>query len=281
MAAPEQFGASGFLPAGDAVEIFYRFWEPESIRAGVLAFHALAAHGEWYETLAGNLLPRGFATFAPDLRGHGMTRWDLGRLPGSDLLLDDARLVREEFVRRNPGKRFFLLGTGFGGCLAASLAAEQTGADGLILLSPTFEPTYIGWKEKARMLLALLFGRDEGAASPLGRGLSLCGDRLRLEWLRKDPLALTWLPARTHWNARIAIRRGRRDLSRVRIPILCVQGAKDPVTDAETNRRLMAGHPGARFVLWEEAYHDLALERDGEYLAGVLSDWMRHQGAGG
>jgi alpha-beta hydrolase superfamily lysophospholipase len=275
--AARQFGASGFLPAGGAVEIFYRFWEPESVRAGVLAFHALGAHGEWFETLAGNLLPRGFATLAPDLRGHGMTRWDLGLLPGPEMLAADARFLRDEFRQRNPGKRLFLLGAGFGGSLATSLAAETPDAGGLILLSPTFQPTYIGWKEKARMLTALLFGRDEGAATPLGRGLALCGDRLRLEWLRKDPLALTWLPARTHWNARLAIRRGRRDLARTRVPVLCVQGARDPVADPETNRRLTSRLPEARFVLWEEAYHDLALERDGEYLAGILSDWMRHQ----
>ena len=42
----------------------------------------------------------------------------------------------------------------------------------------------------------------------------------------------------------------------------------------------MAGRPETRFVLWEKAYHDLALEANVDYLAGLLADWMRHRGVG-
>jgi pimeloyl-ACP methyl ester carboxylesterase len=109
----------------------------------------------------------------------------------------------------------------------------------------------------------------------------ICGDRLRLQWLRKDPLALIWMPARAHWNARRLIVRARGALAKVRQPILCVQGALDPVTRPGLNRLLFEGRAEARFVLWEEAYHDLALEANGEYFAGLLADWMRNHGVEG
>jgi alpha-beta hydrolase superfamily lysophospholipase len=279
MANPEQFAATGYLTGPDGTELFLRFWEPESFQAGVLAFHGLGGHGEWYESLAISLLPRGVALLAPDLRGHGMTRWDLGRLPREQLLLRDARMLRDEFARRNPGRPLFLMGTGLGACLALLLAAEGASIDGVILLSPSFKATYLGWREKGRMLLALLFGRQNGALTPLGRGLPLCGDRLRLQWLARDPLALTWLPARTYWNARQLIGDSRRSLARVQVPLLCVQGGEDPVTDPEASRTAVGTQAGRRFVLWERGAHELALEADSDYLAGMIGDWIRHQGA--
>lgn len=272
-------GASGYLRAPDGVELFYRFWEPQSVRAVMIAFHGLAAHGDWYESLAAALLPRGIATLAPDLRGHGMTRWDLGRLPGPDLLVQDARFFLEQARRRFTAVPLYAAGTSLGACLAALVCAAPGAADGGILISPSFSPRYLPWLEKARMSLSLLFGREGGAATPLGRGLMISGDRLRLEWLRKDPLALLWMPARAHWNARTLIRRARAALPAIEAPLLCVQGARDPVTSVPRNRSLFQGRANTRFVLWEEAYHDLALEAEVEYLAGVLADWMRHQGS--
>ncbi len=276
----QPLGGSGYLQSRDQVELFYRFWAPQGPpQILLLALHGLAAHGEWYESLAGALLPRGIATLAPDLRGQGLTRWDLGKLPGPALLLEDARVCVEALQERFPGVPVFCLGTSLGGCLAALLAAECPDLSGLILLSPSFQPTYIDWKEKARMSLSLLFGREGGAATPLGRGLPICGDRLRLQWLTQDPLALGWMPALSHWNAQRLIQRSRGALGRIRVPVLCVQGDLDPVTSADANRLLWEKRAGARFVLWEGASHELASEADSEYLSGLLADWMRHQSA--
>src|SRR5512140_360558 len=83
------FGASGYRTAPDGTELFYRFWEPETTRAVLLALHGMCAHGEWYESLSIALLPRGIAVCAPDLRGHGLTRFDLGRIPGPELMAED------------------------------------------------------------------------------------------------------------------------------------------------------------------------------------------------
>lgn len=270
---------SGYRTGPDGVELYYRFWRPETVRATVLALHGMGAHGEWYESLAAELLPRGIAVLAPDLRGHGLTRWDLGKIPGPDLLLKDVDFWLGELRRMHPFPPCFLLGTSMGGILAAAAGARHTELAGIILLSPAFHPTYLTWREKAVMAISLLFGRESGAATPLGRGLALCGDALRLQWLRQDPLAQPWLPARSHWNVRRLIRVALRRLPEIRSPLLCIQGRLDPVVSAEGNRRIFSDSERCRFVLWEEAYHDLALER-GEYLSGVLADWIRHHGSG-
>jgi acylglycerol lipase len=277
MARAELLDASGFLTGPDGTDLFYRHWGTEKASAIVLAFHDLGGHGEWYESLAGDLLTRSLATIAPDLRGHGLSRWDLGRLPGRALLLGDARFWCDQARARFPEAPLFLLGTGFGGALAILAAAGRRDLEGVVLLSPTLQPSDLTWREKAVMVLSLVFGRVGGAPTPLGRGLPLCGDRLRQEWLGKDPLALTWLPARSLWRAHALSRTARSSLAAVTQPVLCVQGGMDRLTDPRGNARLFGERARTRFVLWEEGGHDLALEREIGYLAWILTDWMRHR----
>jgi alpha-beta hydrolase superfamily lysophospholipase len=272
-----ELGANGYLRGPDGVEHFYRFWIPERTRAILLALHGLGAHGEWYEGLGDALLPRGVATLAPDLRGHGLTRWDLGMIPDPDVLLRDLDFWIAELTRHFPGVPLHLLGTSMGGCLAVSVAARHPELKGLILISPAFRPIYLRAREKAAMVLSVLLGRAGQTETPLGRGLAICGDELRLQWLRQDPLAQRALPARSHWNVGRLIRQASRELTRTRPPILCLQGARDPVTSAETNRRLFESRADARFVLWDDGHHDLALEA-GDKLSGQVADWVRHHG---
>ena len=46
----------------------------------------------------------------------------------------------------------------------------------------------------------------------------------------------------------------------VTAPVLCFQGANDPVVSARFNRSHLEGRRNTRFVWIDEGYHDLALE---------------------
>jgi alpha-beta hydrolase superfamily lysophospholipase len=61
------------LVAGDGTEVRYRRWSPEAPSAIVLVAHGMSEHGGRYARLADELVERGWAVYAPDHRGHGLT----------------------------------------------------------------------------------------------------------------------------------------------------------------------------------------------------------------
>lgn len=284
--------SSGWLEADDGLAIFRREWRgTSSAHATLLSIHGLASHSGWVDSLATRLAARGIVVHACDLRGHGRTGPVPGQLPAPTRLLEDLdlafdatgegrpvipgaadRSAVQEGVARLPK---FILGTSLGGCLAISLAARNPDdVAGLILISPALSPIYMSTIESVGILLDLLVGGRRRIATPRSRGLMICKSKEVRDRLEEDRLSLSALPSRAHWSAFRIIQRAKHDLARVNVPVLCLQGANDPVVSAEFNRRRFGGRPNTTFVCVEEAYHDLALEPDLGKIDARIGDWI-------
>lgn len=267
--------AGDWLEADDGLRIFRREWRGVgTARAGLLSIHGLASHSGWIESLALRLNVHGITVHACDLRGHGRTGPIAGRLPGPRRLLADLEVVFDALRADVPDVPCFLLGTSLGGCLAISLAVRRPDAAGLILISPALSPSYLTRRESAGIALDLLRGGRRTVPTPRARGLMISGSKQVREKLDADPLSLSALPARAHWSALRVIQKARRDLRAVAVPVLCLQGAKDPVVSAAANRRLLEGRPDTRFVWIEEGYHDLALEPEVGGIDRLIAEWI-------
>jgi len=60
-----------FKGYGDA-NLYYQCWLPDTEPRAVLVLaHGLAEHGGRYANVVDRLVPRGYALYAPDHRGHG------------------------------------------------------------------------------------------------------------------------------------------------------------------------------------------------------------------
>lgn len=269
-----RFSSQGYRTAADGTELFYRYWQARAEQAACLYLHGLGAHGGWFESLAAILSDQGISVLAPDLRGHGRTRWRLGEMPGPSVLRDDACRWLDRLGAANSAPALFVAGTSLGGCLAAAAAEGREDLAGVVLLSPAFRPIYLGWVEQAVLAGSLVLRPRRGVRTPLARGLRLCADERRLTELARDPLSLNELTARSHWNASRLIRSARAALPGIRAPLLCVQGARDPVVDPRANRKLFEDRSGTRFLLLSEGYHDLSLDCPGSPLAAILGEWI-------
>lgn len=253
--------ASAWLAADDGLPIFRREWrKSSSVRAALLSIHGLASHSGWIDGLAVRLAANDIVVQACDLRGHGRTGPIPGLIPGPSRLLGDLEIALDALAEAAPGAPRFVLGTSLGACLAISLAVRRREIAGLILISPALSPSYLSRLEALSISLDLLAGGRRPVPTPRARGLMICGSQGVRDRLRDDPLSLSALPARAHWSALRIIESAKRDLGRVAAPILCLQGAKDPVVSAEYNRRRFEHRSNTTFLWLEEAYHDLALE---------------------
>lgn len=272
--------AGDWLVADDGLRIYRREWRATApMRAALLSIHGLASHSGWIESLAVRLSAHGILVHACDLRGHGRTGPVAGRLPGPDRLLADLELAFDALSSAAPGVPRFILGTSLGGCLAISLAARRPDAGGLILISPALSPSYLSTGESARIALDLLRGGRRTVATPRARGLQISGSKEVRDRLDADPLSLSALPSRSHWSALLVIQQAKRDLRRVTVPVVCLQGAKDPVVSAQFNRSHLEGRRNTRFVWLDEAYHDLALEPDVGGIDRIIEAWIEEQPA--
>ena len=105
--------------------IYYQRWLPAGpARAILLVAHGYAEHSGRYANLVGAVLPRGYAVYALDHRGHG-------RSDGARVWIDDVAdyltdlkafcdLVRVE----QPHGRIYLVGHSMGAMIATAYAAR-------------------------------------------------------------------------------------------------------------------------------------------------------------
>lgn len=115
----------------------FLFYPKKRTRApAVLFLHGWASAQNRYADLAKKCVRAGFAAITVDLRGHGMTGGDIGKLTRKEYL-DDVVTVYDYLAKRRRinGKKMIVFGSSFGGYMAALLVGKRKPA-GIVLRAP-------------------------------------------------------------------------------------------------------------------------------------------------
>jgi alpha-beta hydrolase superfamily lysophospholipase len=169
-------------------------------RAVVQIVHGLAEHGGRYAHFAGALNAAGYAVYADDHRGHGLTAPTLGDLgffsaaQGWRKCIDDLVLLHRHIAADHPGLPIFLFGHSMGSFMARQLAHEHGDSlTGLILSATDGRPSLLaragrvvarlerlrmGPRGRSELLYTLSFRRFNQAFAPT---------RTSFDWLTRDP----------------------------------------------------------------------------------------------
>jgi len=196
---PEVFEIS----ATDGKALHTRRWLPEN-EPGivVLIVHGMGEHGGRYGPFAAELAAAGFAVYAPDLRGHGLTDQSEERIVhfadqrGWHQVLDDIGCAVRHLRSSHPEASLFLVGHSMGSLLTRSyIQRPARGAeriDGAILsatqgdpgllaqagrLLAALETARLGPRGASRLLRKLLFGNFNRVFRP---------NRTPFDWLNRD-----------------------------------------------------------------------------------------------
>jgi alpha-beta hydrolase superfamily lysophospholipase len=92
--------------AQDGTEVFSQVWLPdEPPKAAMQIVHGVGEHGGRYHNYVDCFVPRGYALYAADMRGHGRSGGPRGHTPNYDMLLDEigaflARVRAEQSERK-------------------------------------------------------------------------------------------------------------------------------------------------------------------------------------
>ncbi|MFM8005389.1 MAG: lysophospholipase, partial [Dolichospermum sp.] len=124
------------------LDLYYQSWHPGGEVRGILAIvHGLGGHSGLYKTIVEHLLPREYAVYALDLRGHGRSSGQRGYINTWTEFRDDLQAFLKLIQQQQPGYPIFLLGHSLGGVIALDYTLhyvkDQSTLAGVIGFSPS------------------------------------------------------------------------------------------------------------------------------------------------
>lgn len=125
--------------AVDGEPLMLHVWEPKDVKAVFLGIHGGLAHAGDYVTPALFFKDHGFATVAPDLRGHKQPKVDIKSF---DLYVKDMLDVLDWIRGQYPDSPVYVVGHSMGGLIATVLGLKYPtrlqGVKGFVLSSPYY-----------------------------------------------------------------------------------------------------------------------------------------------
>lgn len=274
----------------DGVELYVRHWPlaPGSPRRGAaLIVHGLGEHSGRYAHVAAALNKAGFAARSYDHRGFGQSGGPQAALPYANALLDDVKLVFEQFAAeaRAAGDKEppFLIGHSMGGAIAArAVTGNWIAPRGLVLSSPGLKsrlPTFAAWLVKAASFIVPNAARPHGL--PLGK---ISHDAEVLAEAESDPLNHDIAAPRLIAFILDAGERARRDADKLKVPTVLLVAGDDHLVDPHGSREFAKAAPSGLVTMhwYEGLYHEIFNERepDRTRVLGDLCDWLAKQSGG-
>ena len=269
----------GQVRAPDGTRVFWRHASPEGgkARARILIIHGFAEHSGRYGHALGGFAGHGIDAWAVDLRGYGKSDGGRGCIGSFDDYLADVGAMLAAAAPDRGTVPCFLLGHSMGGLVATRFLQEKpSGVRGLLLSSPFFRvrmPVPAVKRAAARVLstfwptFALPTNLDpSGLSRDPEVGRAYVADPLVLQkgttrWFVETTRAQTVAFARA---------------PELRLPVLLVHGAADPIVDPEASRELFdrLGSQDKTLRLWPELRHEILNEPEKEQVLGLMIEWV-------
>ena len=295
------------LTAGDGTQIHVYRWLPDGEPTAIVQIaHGMAEHAGRYERFAQALTGQGYAVYAEDHRGHGVTSESTGvgylaDGDGFDTVAEDFVTVFDKASDEFPGLPRVLFGHSMGSMLARHFATKHSEDISALIVSgtagdpgilgkagkgvATLESKIRGKRTPSPLMNKLVFGEYNKAFKPT---------RTDFDWLSRDEAEVDAYIADPHCGKVFSSGfyvdllsgldrvNSEEHVSTVRpdLPILLIAGDRDPVgangkgVEAVGAQYEKVGVTDVTVILYPGARHELLNEtnRD-EVTEGILS-WL-------
>jgi alpha-beta hydrolase superfamily lysophospholipase len=270
------------LSAADATSLFVADWPAQASAAkpaGIVLIHGLGEHSGRYGHVARFFNEQGFAVRAYDHRGHGRSGGARGDTPSAEAMVQDARIVIEDFARQLAAPPL-LLGHSMGGLFAAYYATRALSPlSGLILSSPALR---IGLKGAQKLLLQILGVVAPGLGIPNGLDSNYLSHRQEVvAAYDSDPLVHSKISARLLRAMLDAIGFAQAHASALDIPTLLLVAGEDHLVDASGSAAFFEKlAPGVGTMhRYAGYYHEIFNEVDAARVFGDIRSWLAASGS--
>jgi alpha-beta hydrolase superfamily lysophospholipase len=274
------------LTGRDGLTVHVHAWLPETPARGVVQIsHGMGEHAARYAPLAAALNARGYAVYADDHRGHGLSihtaPGDLGD-NGWDLLVDDMAALSREVGARHPDLPLVLVAHSLGSFAAQQYILDHPGlADGVALCGTTAVDLLLASvAESGATDASVFFNASFQPARTAADWLSR--DEEQVDAYVADPLCGFGLTDESMGLLITAAFERLNDPSRAPddLPLYILVGDRDPLnhglefSDALVARYRAAGVADLTYRVYEGARHELFNETNREEVFADLIAWI-------
>jgi acylglycerol lipase len=257
--------------------LYYQGWLPEtSPRAVLVVVHGLADHSSRYRNLVNYFIPRNFAVYALDLRGHGKSGGRRCYVNRFDEYVSDLEIFMDKMRAHYADKPIYIVAHSMGAPVAIPYAmAHQDQINGLITSGANLA------SNAASPVLMALAG-FLSAVVP-GMGVTLIDAGL----ISRDPdVVKAYVNDPLVYRGKISARTGAElvhmwktlpsKYSALKLPLLILQGTADRLSDPPGSRALYekAGSIDKTIKLYEGFYHEIFNEKEHEIVMRDMEGWL-------
>jgi alpha-beta hydrolase superfamily lysophospholipase len=258
--------------------LYYQNWLPDGKPKAVLIIvHGLAEHSGRYKNVIDYFVPRGYAAYAFDYRGHGKSKGKRGYMERFSYYLDDLALFLDLVRSKHPENIVFIIGHSAGSTIAATFAINhQDKFNGLILSGTTIKPGISLSRAKITMANLLSFvlpkvGVERIDVSTISR------DKAVVDAYISDPLVYKGkIRARSGAELIRAMQTLEYQAPQIKLPVLIMHGTADRLSDPEGSRILYqrVSSVDKKLKLYNGFYHEIFNEPECEQVFIDMEEWL-------
>jgi len=258
--------------------LYYQCWLPSNEpKAVLLVAHGLAEHSGRYINIVNHFVPKGYAVYGFDQRGHGKSQGQRGYVERFSHFVSDLKTFSGIIRSKHRDAKIFIVGHSVGGTIATAYAVHyQDEFDGLVLSGATLKvgaSVSSGLIIVARVLSLLLpkMGLDVIDASAISQ------DKTVVDAYVDDPLVYRGkIRARLGAELIKAIQILLPQMSKIYLPILIMHGTADRLSDPRGSEILYdrVSSRNKTLKLYDGFYHEIFNEPGREQVFEDMEAWL-------
>jgi acylglycerol lipase len=261
------------------LSLYYQCWlSDKSPKAVLLVAHGLAEHSSRYKNLVNYFVPKGYAVYAFDYRGHGKSEGLRSYVDRFSDYVADLKTFFDKVRKEHRDAKIFLVGHSMGGTVATAYAIEhQQGLAGVI----TSAPSLVASSTVSPALLAIA-GVVSALAPKMGVTVldasTISRDKSVVDAYVNDPLVFRGkIPARTGAELARMWKTLPEQMPKIKLPMLIMQGTADRLANPASSKLLYkrAGSKDKTLKLYKGFYHEIFNEPGHRQVMADVEAWLK------
>jgi alpha-beta hydrolase superfamily lysophospholipase len=272
----------GTFKGAAGLDLYYQSWQPGgAARAALAIIHGLGEHSGRYMNIVNHLVPKGYAIYALDHRGHGRSPGPRAFVNSWSEFSDDVGALCQLVAEQQPGVPFFLMGHSMGGNIVLNYILHHPtshhpdGVRAIIASAPA-----VG-KLDVPPILATLSRLLSGILPKLSVATGLDAtavsrDTAVVQAYQNDPLVHGQGTPRFATEFAKSAEWAMAHAAEFKPPLLLIHGEADRLVNGQASRDFYARvpHKDKKLIIYEGGYHESHNDIEYERVVQDIENWL-------